>query len=115
MRDEDKTREQLMDELAELRRRVAELEAPKPKGKVIKENSGVKIGEILMEMGYLTRLQLERSLERQEARIINHMLNTKHQRLGEIMVESGIITQKQLQNALARQMERLNGRREQNT
>jgi hypothetical protein len=110
MRDEDKTKEQLIDELVKLRRRVAELEASERKQKTEKGGSGVKIGEILMEMGYLTRLQLERSLRKQEAKVISHMLNSKHQRLGEIMLESGIITEEQLTNGLAEQGRRLGNR-----
>ncbi len=111
MKDEDKTREQLMDDLAKLRRRVDELEASECRQRAAKKDSGVKIGEILMEMGYLTQLQLERSLKRQEAKLISHMLSSKHQRLGEMMVESGIITEEQLQNALTEQQKRLHCRR----
>ncbi len=111
MKDEGKTREQLMDELAELRRRIDELEVSEYRQRAANKASGVKIGEILMEMGYLTQLQLERSLKKQEARLISHMLSSKHQRLGEMMVESGIITEEQLHNALTEQQKRLHCRR----
>lgn len=113
MKDEDKTREQLIDELVELRRRVAELEASEAERKRLRKGQAVKIGEILMEMGCLTRLQLERSLEKQkEAEMLTHMLEHRHKRLGEILVETGIITEEQLNRALAEQTARTHHRSE---
>lgn len=101
MKDEGKTKEQLITELVELRRRVAEFEAER---KRVEERRLPKIGEILMEMGYVTELQLEICLQRQ--REIEGRL------LGEIMVESGIITSEQLLRGLAEQLKRLRYRRE---
>jgi hypothetical protein len=101
MKDEGKTKEQLITELVELRRRVAEFEAER---KRVEERRPPKIGEILMEMGYVTKLQLEICLQRQ--REIEGRL------LGEIMVESGIITSEQLLRGLAEQLKRLRHRRE---
>lgn len=107
MKDEDKPREQLIDELVELRRRIAELEASEAERKRLQEGQAVKVGEILMEMGCLTRLQLQRSLEKQkEVEMLTHMLERKHKRLGEILVEFGIITEEQLHSALAEQVTR---------
>ena len=107
MGDEDKTQKQLMDELAELRQRVAKYEELETKRKQLEEKRAVKIGEILIEMGFLTELQLKRSLKEQEAEMIGQMLNSKRRLLGEIMVESGIITDEQLQSALKEQRRRL--------
>jgi mevalonate kinase len=107
MMDEDKTKEQLIAELVELRKRVAELEMAEAERAGLKEKSSMRIGEILMEMGYLTKLQLERTLRKQEAEALSHMLNSKQKRLGEILVDSGIITVEQLQTGLAEQKRRL--------
>ena len=68
------------------------------------EVRALKIGEILVEMDYLTKPQLERSLQKQKE---IHLLEHKHKLLGEIMVESSLITQEQLSNALAEQRVRL--------
>ena len=113
MKDEEKTREQLMDELVELRRRIAELEASEAERKRLQKGRSVKIGEILMEMGFLTKLQLDRSLKKQkEAEMLTHMLERKQRRLGKILVESGIVTEEQLHNALAEQQIRVRHRSE---
>jgi CRP-like cAMP-binding protein len=71
------------------------------------ENLPVRVGEILMEMGCLTRLQLDRTLRRQKE---SSRLEGKAKLLGEIMVESGIITDQQLISALAEQGIRLRRR-----
>ena len=108
MKDRNKTKEQLIDELVELRRRVAEFEASEAERRRLGQKQGVKIGEILMEMGYLTKLQLNTSLRKQkEAEMLVYMLEHKHKRLGEIMVESGIITKEQLHSALEEQQARI--------
>jgi hypothetical protein len=71
---------------------------------VLPEMRALKVGEILVEMGCLTKLQLERSLQKQKE---IHLLEQKHKLLGEIMIESGLITSEQLSNALAEQRMRL--------
>ncbi len=64
------------------------------------EKRPLKIGEILIEMKFLTKPQLERAMQRQKEA---HLLNLEHKLLGEILVELGMITQDQLRNALAEQ------------
>ena len=106
MRVEDKTKEQLMDELVKLRRRVTELESETSEAKrdKVKDSSRVKIGEILIEMGCLTRPQLSEALQKQkEASALGH----KHMYLGRILVESGIITPEELDRGVATQLARL--------
>jgi len=71
------------------------------------ENWPVRIGEILMEMGCLTKLQLERVLQRQQE---TRTFADRQKLLGEIMVESGIVTNEQLRSALAEQQVRLRRR-----
>lgn len=68
------------------------------------EKQTLKIGEILVEMGCLTKSQLERSLQKQKEA---HMLDRRHKLLGEMMVEAGIITEDQLRSALIEQQIRL--------
>jgi PAS domain S-box-containing protein len=98
MKDENKTKKQLIEELVELRRKVAELEALEVERKVLQEQRAVKIGEILVEMGYLRQLQLKEALQRQSEL---RELGEKHERLGQILVESGLITGEQVRRALA--------------
>jgi CRP-like cAMP-binding protein len=69
---------------------------------IFPERRAMKIGEILIEMGCLTKLQLERSLERQK-----ELREQEHKPLGEIMIGSGIITDEQLRRALAEQEMRI--------
>lgn len=96
MKDEDKTKRQLIDELVELRREAAEFEESE-----IDYMLGVRIGEILIEMGFITSSQLQRALTKQkEADIL------KHKQLGEIMVESGLITRQERDSALVEQQRR---------
>ena len=107
MRDQDKTKEQLIGELVEMRRRVAKYEASKAR-KRSEDLQLPKIGEILMEMGYVTRLQLEICLQKQKE------MNKAGQRgklLGEIMVESGIINTEQLLRGIEEQLKRLRVKR----
>jgi hypothetical protein len=96
MKDEDKTKEQLMDELADLRRRIFDFEASE-----IDFMRGVRIGEILVEARCITSSQLQRTLQRQKE---EDML--KHKRLGEILVESGLITREERDGALTEQQRR---------
>jgi len=95
MRDEDKTKEQLIAELVELRRRVAELETNLERLEELLW--GVRIGEILIEMGYLTMSELREALEKQRE---------ADARLGKSLVEAGIITEEQLRTALREQIKR---------
>jgi hypothetical protein len=102
MKDEEKTKEQLMAELEEMRQQNEEL-----KKKHLGTDSGVLIGEILIDMGHLTRMQLERSLEEQEAEMISYMVDRKRRKIGEILIEAGLITEQQLSSALDEQRLRL--------
>ena len=104
MKDERKTKKQLMGELinlrgknAELRREIAEFEESE-----LDYMRGVRIGEILIEMGCLTFLQLHRALQRQKEEDI-----LRHKRLGQIMVEEGLITLEERNLALERQQIRV--------
>ena len=63
----------------------------------------MQIGEILVEMGYLTTSQLRSALHAQA-------LGHEHKLLGRILVEAGIITEEQLRAALAEQLERFSRR-----
>jgi hypothetical protein len=111
LKDESKTKEQLIDELVELRRQIAELKASEPASDATKaarkppeKRRPVRVGEVLMQMGYLTRLQLERALRKQKEA---DMRGDSHIPVGKILVESGIVTAEQLQIALAEQRKRL--------
>jgi hypothetical protein len=95
MQDEDKTKGQLMDELMELRRQVAELKASRHMRERLGIQRGSRLGEILMEMDYVTASQLERSLARQEEVDVPN-----RRRIGEIMLESDIITEEEMHSAL---------------
>ena len=107
MQHEGKTKnqiiEELMDELAELRRQIIELKASGAEHRQLEKQRGLKIGEVLVKMGYVTDLQLQRYLRRQKAEMLSHLLDYKQRRIGQILVESGIITEEQLQGALAEQ------------
>ena len=100
MKDEDRMKDQLIDELVKLRREIAELRAAEAEHKRFEEMRPLKIGEILIEMGHSTRSQLERTLQLQEEFDISKPL-------GEIMVEAGVITREQLCSALEEQKIRL--------
>jgi len=93
VRDENKTREQLIDELAGLRKEIAEFEESE-----LDYMRGVRIGEVLVQMGCITASQLQRALQRQKEEDI-----LRHKRLGEIMVEQGLITMEERDSALAKQ------------
>ena len=71
---------------------------------LLHENLPLKIGEILVEMDCLTKIHLERALQKQKE---IHILEHRHKLLGEILIEAGIITQEQLRDALAEQRIRL--------
>jgi len=107
MQDEDKAKEhiidELIDELAELRRRIIELRTSGAETKQLEQQRGMKIGEILVKMGYLTDLQLNTYLRKQKAEMLSHLLDYEQRKIGGILVESGIITEEQLQEALAEQ------------
>jgi CRP-like cAMP-binding protein len=68
------------------------------------DNQYLKIGEMLVEMEYMTPVQLDRLLQKQKEM---HMLERKHKLIGEMIVESGMITDKQLHEALTEQRLRL--------
>lgn len=76
---------------------------------VFPEKKPLKIGEILIELGYLTPSQLDRCLQKQKE---IHIFDYKHKLLGEIMIDLGIITEEQLRSALAEQKMRLRSRSE---
>jgi hypothetical protein len=69
-------------------------------GALLPEKRPLKIGEILMEMECLTRLQLNRVLQKQQG---EYKLGHGRTLLGEIMVKSGIVTEEQLLSALEEQ------------
>lgn len=94
MKDEDKTKKQLIAELLELRRQVHELRQMR-----LAVGKGLKIGEILIDMRLLTDSQLKEFLDKQKA--------SNHKRFGEIMIEAGIITREQLDLAIDEQLRRL--------
>lgn len=68
------------------------------------EKRSLKIGEIMIEMGYITRPQLERAILKQKE---THIFGYKWQLLGEILLELGFVTEDQLRNALLEQRIRL--------
>jgi CRP-like cAMP-binding protein len=68
-----------------------------------------KIGEILLNMGYLTPSQLDRCLQKQKE---IHIFDYKHKLFGEIVLELGFITEEQLRQALAEQKIRLHSHAE---
>ena len=111
MGNQDEAKEQLIDELIdeliELRRRIIELEASGVESKQLYQMSGVKIGEILVEMGVLTISELRTYLRRQKTEVLAHLLDYKQRRIGEILMESGVITEEQLRGALEEQRIRL--------
>ncbi len=76
---------------------------------VFPEKRPLKIGEILIELGYITPSQLDRCLQKQKE---IHIFDYKHKLLGEIMIDIGIITEEQLREALAEQKIRLRNRSE---
>lgn len=107
IRDEDKTKEQLIGEVVELRRRlnmISEIVRSGRPDAEAKQERSTKLGEILVEMGYLTRAQLESALhDQQRAKVLKH----EYKQLGMLLVASGVITGEQLQAALTLQLERL--------
>ncbi|MBD3184010.1 cyclic nucleotide-binding domain-containing protein [Candidatus Poribacteria bacterium] len=76
---------------------------------LLQKKIAIKIGEILVEMGYLTKKQLDRAIQKQKE---IHMKNHEHRLIGEIMVENGMITHEQLRSGLAEQRIRLRNRSE---
>lgn len=100
MRDEDKTKEQLIAELVGSRREIADFETSE-----VDYMRGARIGEILIEMGYLTFSQLHRTLKKQKESDI-----LRHKRLGEIMIEQSLITIEERDTALVEQQRRLRRR-----
>jgi hypothetical protein len=103
MNNQDKTREQLIDDLAELRQQIDELKASQVRSEQSGFSRGLKIGEILLEMGCLASSQLLEALKRQQ-----EMKPVRERKLGEIMVESNFITEREVASALEEQKRRLN-------
>lgn len=98
MRDEDKTKEQLIYELVGLRQQAAQLEKAKvleADQKRVGRQRGLRIGEILVNMGYVTSSQLDRYIQKQKESEMH-----RHKQLGEIMVESGVISKEDMHSAL---------------
>jgi hypothetical protein len=60
-----------------------------------------------MEMGYLTKTQLDWSLKNQQMEETRRLHDMKHRLLGRILLERRIITEEQLEEALAEQQRRL--------
>ena len=102
MNNQDKTKEQLIEELAELHRQIGELKASQIQSEQSGFSRGLKIGEILLEMGCLAGSQLLDGLKRQQ-----EMKPVREQKLGEIMVESNFVTEKEIASALKEQKRRL--------
>ena len=109
--------ERLVDEVSEMRRQIAELRREvdelkaqgtvrKPSEEQAKERQPPKLGETIMEMGYLTELQLGWSLRKQEREAVSSLISSRRRLLGEIMVESGIITKEQLKKGLTEQQKK---------
>ena len=71
---------------------------------VLFKKKPMKIGEILMELGYLTESHLQEGLQKQRE---IHLQEHKHKLIGEILVEMGFITEEQLRQGLADQRIRL--------
>ncbi len=92
----------VIDELVELRRRLAEMGASQSELKRLEEWSPPKIGDILVRMGYLTESQLENCLRKQEE-------IGAHVPIGTILVRSGTITEEELQEAIEEQLIRFRG------
>jgi hypothetical protein len=103
MRDEDRTEEQLLEELVVLRRRVAKLEGLLGQRRRSQTRSQ-KIGEILIEMGHVTESQLEEALRKQREAILQ---GGDRIPVGRILIASGAITGKELRDALDEQLARL--------
>jgi hypothetical protein len=96
MRDEDKANDLLIHELSGLGRQIAQSENAKTPGAHLKwVGRGLRIGEILLDMRYVTSSQLDTSLQKQRESEMH-----RHKRLGEIMVESGVITEEDMHSAL---------------
>lgn len=76
---------------------------------VFPDKRPIKLGEILIELGYLTPSQLDKCLQKQKE---IHIFDYKHKLLGEVIVEIGLITEEQLCEALAEQKMRLHKRQE---
>jgi len=60
----------------------------------VPQTQQLRLGEVLLESGYLTEEQLEKALQMQKT-------STERKRLGEVLIESGIITEDRLNTALS--------------
>jgi hypothetical protein len=104
LRDKYKTKRQLIEELDDLRRQVAELKKAQENERGRPKRRPVRVGEILIEMGFLTQEQLEMALQKQREA---DMRGDSHIPVGSILAASGIIARHHLQMALAEQRRRL--------
>lgn len=103
VKDEDKTKQQLIDELVQLRKRIAELEELHAA-----REQAVRIGEILIEMGYVTSPQLEEALRKQKDLAEQ---GQSPMRLASVMIKLGFINTDQMSDALSLQEERVRNMR----
>ncbi len=104
MRDKSKTKQQLIDELVTLRRQVAGIRIQEDERRRPKQRRSVRVGEVLIEMGHVTREQLEDALRKQKEA---DMRGESHVPVGSILAASGVVTRQQLQMALAEQRRRI--------
>jgi hypothetical protein len=95
---------ELRRELMELRSQVAEMKKSGLQVAPVDNRKTVRVGEILIEMGYLTELQLGRALKEQKEA---DMRGDSHLPVGKILAQKGVITQEQLEIALSEQRKRL--------
>lgn len=77
--------------------------------KTSEKPQSVKVGEILMEMGCLTKSQLDKALQKQKEA---DMRGESHIPVGRILVQSGAITEEHLRTALAEQLKRIDAQYE---
>jgi hypothetical protein len=104
MRDEDKTREQLLKELIEARKEAEELRGRIASLEALEEQKSTYLGQILVEMGLLTKWQLVTYLESQKTEMEEYKKqHIRRKLIGEILLEAGVITEEQLQKALLTQ------------
>jgi len=104
LRDKYKTKKQLLSELEELRQQVTALKTERAELRRLAPRRTVRVGEILIELGFLTKEQLEGALQKQKEA---DMRGESHVPVGSILAASGVISREQLQVALTEQRNRL--------
>lgn len=70
-----------------------------------KEYRSMRLGEILIQMKALSRLQLDEVVSHQMGLLQDETSRPQRRRIGELMIEKGFISQEQLEQALQRQVE----------